>query len=75
MPTARAIATAHRPVALGVPLRIGQAIGRQPLELGAQLLRRGRMARKEHVQPYVAEHLGEFLGVISDDRYQLQPTG
>jgi hypothetical protein len=67
--------TAHRPVPLGGPLRVGQAVGRQPGELDAQLLRGGWAAAEEHVQPLVAEHLDELLGVISDDRYQLQPTG
>jgi hypothetical protein len=31
--------------------------------------------RQEHIQPFVAEHLGQLLGVIGHDRGQLQPRG
>jgi integrase/recombinase XerD len=50
-------ATTHRPVALRGPLAVGQAGGRQPGELVAQLLGRGRVAPKEPIQPFVDEHL------------------
>jgi hypothetical protein len=45
-----------------------QAGGRQPGELVAQLLGPGRVAAKEPIEAFVAEHLGQLLGVIGDDR-------
>jgi hypothetical protein len=68
-------AAAHRPVALRGALLVGEAGGRQPGELVAPLLHSGRVARKEPVQLRVAEDLGQLLGVIGDDRQQLEPRG
>jgi hypothetical protein len=48
---------------------------RKPTELVAQLLGCSGAAGKEPVQPLVAEHLGQLLGVVGDDRHELQPWG